>query len=193
PEPPPAVWSGRAGVPPPRPSDYAEPMWYGEEQGGTRWWTPILLGILALLLLGALGAGIWLALRATDERDDAPAPPPAPTRAPVTTAAPTSAAPTSAPASTPPATDAVQVPMPPLVGLPRATAERILDRLDLPYRVETRESADRVPGTVIETDPEAGALVSPGEEVTLVVAAATSPSPSSGEPEEPTAGATATP
>ncbi|TDC82946.1 PASTA domain-containing protein [Micromonospora sp. KC606] len=192
PEPNPAVWSGRAGVPPPRPPDYSEPMWYGEEQREPRWWMPILLGILALLLLGVLGGGVWLAVR-TPERDEAPTPPPAPTSAPVTTAAPTSAAPTTEPASTPPATEVVPVPMPPLVGLPGATAERILDRLDLSYRVETRESSEQVPGTVVETDPEAGAPVGPGEEVTLVVAAAPSPSPPGGEPGEPTAGATTTP
>ncbi|TDB81237.1 PASTA domain-containing protein [Micromonospora sp. KC721] len=188
----PAVWSGRAGVPTPRPPDHVEPVWYGEEQPGRRWWTPILLGILALLLFAALAAGVWLALRATDERNEVPTPPPAPTSAPVTTAAPTSVAPSSAPASTASTTEAVQVPMPPLVGLPRATAERILQRLDLSYRVETRESSGQVPGTVVETDPEAGAPVQPGEEVTLVVAGAPSPppSPSTGAPPEPTTGAT---
>ena len=61
--------------------------------------------------------------------------------------------------------------MPPLVGLPQATAERLLDRLGLSYRVQTRPS-DRPPGTVMATDPEAGdAGVDRASEVTLVVAA----------------------
>ncbi|MEV0809308.1 PASTA domain-containing protein [Micromonospora sp. NPDC050200] len=189
----PAVWSGRAGVPPPRRADYREPVeWYGEEQRGRRWWTPILLGILALLLLGVLGAGIWLALRAADERNQEPSPPPVPTSAPVTTAAPTSAAPTTEAPSTPATTAAARIPVPPLVGLPRASAERLLDRLDLSYRVQTRESSEQPPGTVIETDPEAGELVRAGEEVTLVVAAAPSPAPSSTGSVEPTPEVTAT-
>ncbi|SCG47461.1 PASTA domain-containing protein [Micromonospora halophytica] len=194
-QPAPAVWSGRAGVPPPRPADYREPAeWYGEEQRPGHWWMPILLGILALLLLGALGAGIWLALRAADERDEDPTPPPSPTSAPATTAAPTSAAPTTESPSTPPTTAAARVPMPPLVGQSRATAERILDRIGLSYRVETRESSEQAPGTVIETDPDAGELVRPGEdEVTLVVATAPSPSPSPTGSDEPTPEASPTP
>ncbi|MEU5939004.1 PASTA domain-containing protein [Micromonospora sp. NPDC047548] len=189
----PAVWSGRAGVPPPRPADYREPVeWYGEEQGGRRWWMPILLGILALLLLGVLGAGIWLALRAADERAKEPSPPPVPTSAPVTTAAPTTAAPTTGAPSTPATTAAARIPVPPLVGLPRASAGRILDRLDLSYRVRTRESAEQPPGTVVETDPGSGELVSAGDEVTLVVAVAPSPTPPSTGSVEPTPEVTAT-
>ncbi|MGK5445117.1 PASTA domain-containing protein [Micromonospora sp. URMC 105] len=187
----PAVWSGRAGVPPPRPVDYREPTeWYGEEQRGRRWWMPILLGILALLLLAALGTGIWLVLRAAEERDREPTLPPSPTSVPVTTAAPTSAAPTTGAPSTPATTAPARIPVPPLVGLPRASAERILDRLDLSYRVRTRESAEQPPGTVIETDPEAGELVDADDEVTLVVAAAPSPTPT--EPDEPSPGVTPT-
>ncbi|MEH0845114.1 PASTA domain-containing protein [Micromonospora sp. CPCC 205711] len=185
----PAVWSGRAGVPPPRPADYREPAeWYPEDQRGRRWWAPILLGILALLLLGVLGAGIWLALRASDDGGPEESPSPLPTSAPATTAAPTTAAPTTEPPSTPPTTTAAaRIPMPPLTGLSRATAQRVLDRLGVAYRVETRTS-DQPPGTVIETDPAAGEPVGPDEEVTLVIAeAAESPSVS------PTLSATATP
>ncbi|MFJ6196856.1 PASTA domain-containing protein [Micromonospora sp. NPDC092111] len=174
------VWSGRAGVPPPRPAEPGEPAeWYGEEQRGRRWWTPILLGVLALLLFGLLGTGLWLALRAADSPpDETPPPTVAPTTggAP-TTGAPTTAAPTTGPPSSPPTTGAAaQIPVPPLVGLSRATAQTLLGRLGLSYRVATRES-DQPPGTVLATDPGTGELVSPGDEVTLVVAAAASPSP----------------
>ncbi|MEH0985060.1 PASTA domain-containing protein [Micromonospora sp. CPCC 205556] len=182
------VWSGRAGVPPPRPADYQEPVeWYAEDQRDRRWWTPILLAILALLLLGLLGAGIWLALRAVEEPGSDPAPPPVPSSAPVTTAAPTTTAPTTEPPTSPPTTTAVdRVPVPPLTGVPRASAEAIMDRLGLSYRVRTRPSDDQRPGTVIETDPEAGELVRTDEVVTLFVAAAPPPTPSRTEEPEPT-------
>ncbi|MEU6207202.1 PASTA domain-containing protein [Micromonospora musae] len=171
-----APWSGRAGVPPPRPSDYPEPAgeWYEEDQGGRRWWLPILWGILALLLVGLLGVALWLLSNAADER-----PGPEPTVSPsLTTAAPTSAAPTSAepttesPSSAPPTpTEAVEVPVPPLAGLPQAAAEGLLDRLGLSYRVEFRPS-ELPPGRVIGTDPEAGELVTEEEEIALLISQA---------------------
>ncbi|RGC68888.1 PASTA domain protein [Micromonospora sp. MW-13] len=185
----PAVWSGRAGVPPPRPADYRDPAgedWYAEDQPGRRWWTPILLGVLALLLAGLLGAGLWL-LASTD---DSPGPGDTssarPTTAPATTGAPTTEATTAGPSTTPPSTTPPSttrpaVPMPPLVGLSRATAELVLDQLGIEHRVEARES-DQPAGTVLETDPGAGELVPAGEEVTLVVAAAPTPASSAAEP-----------
>ena len=187
PQEPVGAWSGRAGVPPPRPAGYPEPgaEWYGDEQAGRRWWMPILLGILALLLLGLIGVGVWLALRAADRNSDpGPAVPSisAQTSAAPTTAAPSSAAPSSSPPSTPPATTApVEVPMPPLVGLPEAAARAALDRLDLDYRVQRRAS-DRPAGTVISTDPEAGYPVSEDDRVTIVVAV---PAPPTSGPSTP--------
>ncbi|MGC4894347.1 PASTA domain-containing protein [Micromonospora sp. DT31] len=177
------AWSGRAGVPPPRPAGYVEPggEWYGNEPSGRRWWMPILLGILALVLLGLIGAGVWWALRASERNSDPEAPGPSgvPSTSAQTSAAPTSAAPSSAPPSTPPATTAgVRVPMPPLVGLPESVARAALDRLDVDYRVQRRPS-DRPAGTVIATDPDAGYPVGEGARVTVVVA----------EPERPTVGA----
>ncbi|MEU0076525.1 PASTA domain-containing protein [Micromonospora tulbaghiae] len=174
PQEPVGAWSGRAGVPPPRPAGYPEPgaEWYGDEQAGRRWWMPILLGVLALLLLGLIGVGVWLALRAADRNSDpGPAVPSisAQTSAGPTTAAPTSAAPSSSPPSTPATTAPVEVPMPPLVGLPEAAARAALDRLDLDYRVQRRAS-DRPAGTVISTDPEAGYPVGEDDRVTIVVA-----------------------
>ncbi|MFJ6951134.1 PASTA domain-containing protein [Micromonospora aurantiaca (nom. illeg.)] len=186
PQEPVGAWSGRAGVPPPRPAGYPEPgsEWYGDEQAGRRWWMPILLGILALLLLGLIGAGVWLALRAADRNSDPGPPVPsvsAQTSAAPTTAAPTSAAPSSSPPSTPATTAPLEVPMPPLVGLPEAAARAALDRLDLDYRVQRRAS-DRPAGTVISTDPEAGYPVGEDDRVTIVVAV---PAPPTSGPSTP--------
>ncbi|WFE32982.1 PASTA domain-containing protein [Micromonospora sp. WMMD975] len=171
------AWSGRAGVPPPRPAGYPEPgaEWYGDEQAGRRWWMPILLGILALILIGLIAAGVWLALRAAD-RDSGPGTSPSavPSTSASPSATPTSASPSSSPSSTPPTTTAAEVPMPPLVGLPEGVARSALDQLGIDYRVRRRPS-DRPAGTVIETDPEAGYSVGEGERVTLVVAEAAAP------------------
>ncbi|SCL23031.1 PASTA domain-containing protein [Micromonospora nigra] len=182
------AWSGRAEVPQSRPVDEA-PDWYPEDQSGRRWWAPILWGVLVLLLLGLLGVGLWFALRSADDPAPAPSPTGAPT-APPTSAAPTTRAPTTAPASTAPA----QVPMPPLEGLSVDAARVILDGLDLDYRIEYRPS-DAPEGTVLATDPEAGAEVDADGEVTLIVAeAAPSPSVTSAKPTgEVTASPTPTP
>ncbi|WP_174530787.1 PASTA domain-containing protein, partial [Micromonospora maritima] len=173
-----AAWSGRAGVPPPRPAGYPEPgaEWYGDEQAGRRWWMPILLGVLALVLIGLIAAGVWLALRAAERNDDpGPAPSAVPSTSARTSAAPTSASPSSSPPSTPPTTTPpAEVPMPPLVGLPESAARAALDRLGVDYRVQRRPS-DRPAGTVISTDPEAGYSVGEGDRVTLVVAEAARP------------------
>ncbi|PTA44624.1 PASTA domain-containing protein [Micromonospora sp. RP3T] len=175
-----APWSGRAGVPPPRSAAYPEPgaEWYADEQAGRRWWMPILLGVLALILIGLIAAGVWLALRAAD-RDSGPGTPSAtpsasaPASATSASATPSSASPSASPSDTPPTT-AVEVPMPPLVGLPESAARTVLDRLDIDYRIQRRPS-DRPAGTVIATDPEAGYAVGEGERVTLVVAASAAP------------------
>ncbi|MFG3604060.1 PASTA domain-containing protein [Micromonospora chersina] len=172
------AWSGRAGVPPPRPAGYPEPgtEWYTEEQAGRRWWMPILLGIIALLLIALIGVGVWLALRAADRNAEPGLSPSAvPSTAPQTSVTPSTAAPSSSPRSSPPTTTAAaEVPMPPLVGLPESAARAALDRLGVDYRVRYRTS-DQPAGTVIDTDPEAGKTVAEGDQVTIVVARAAAP------------------
>ncbi|WP_084597817.1 PASTA domain-containing protein [Micromonospora chokoriensis] len=172
----PPPWSGRAEVRSPQPADSAG-EWYVEEQGGRRWWLPILWGVLALLLAGLLGGALWLVLsKQDDDRDDPGStpslPPTSAPSAPPTSAAPTSAAPSSETPSSPATTSApAEVPVPPLVGLPQATAEGLLDRLGLAYRVVYRTS-ELPPGTVVSTEPGAGAPVSTDDEVLLVIARA---------------------
>jgi hypothetical protein len=171
----PAAWSGRAGVPPPKAVVVRGPApaeWVPPENGEGRWWTPIVLGIVALLLLGGLVAGIWLIYDA-NKVDPAPTPPPrtlAPTSAPRTSAAPPT---TSAPA---PTTAPAGVPVPRLVGLTDEQARDELDRIGLSYRLVYRPASE-APNTVIETDPAEGEVVPDGTEVTLVIASPLSPTP----------------
>ncbi|GAB3819597.1 hypothetical protein [Micromonospora zhanjiangensis] len=88
-------WSGRAGVPPPPATGPGPTQWYpaDDDRSDRRWWTPILFGVVALVLLGVLGFGLWLIANA---RRQNPAPTPSvPTAGvPSSTVAPTSAAPT---------------------------------------------------------------------------------------------------
>ncbi|MEU1678411.1 PASTA domain-containing protein [Micromonospora zamorensis] len=185
----PPSWSGRAEVRPPR---SAEPAgeWYVEEQGGRRWWLPILWGVLALLLVALLGGALWLVLSSRENDRDDPGSTPSLPSASATSAAPTSASPTSAaPTSETPSSSATttapeEVPVPPLTGLPQATAEGLLDRLGLAHRVVYRPS-ELPPGTVVGTEPEAGTSVSTDDEVLLVISQArpsTGASPTTARP-----------
>ncbi|MEV1155392.1 PASTA domain-containing protein [Micromonospora chokoriensis] len=190
----PPSWSGRAEVRPSRPADAAE--WYVEEQGGRRWWLPILWGVLGLLLAGLLGGALWLVLANQDDDRDDPGPTPSLPPASATSAAPTTESPTSAaptsesPSSSPTTTAPDEVPVPPLAGLPQATAEGLLNRLGLSYRVVYRPS-ELPPGTVVGTEPEAGTPVPTDDEVLLVVSQAR---PSTGaSPTTPTPTVTSTP
>ncbi|MGN9908082.1 PASTA domain-containing protein [Phytohabitans sp. LJ34] len=178
----PAAWSGRAGVPPPDSTVVREPVpteWAPPEDGGGKWWMPIVVGIVALLLVGALIAGIWLIYNA-NKVEPSPTPSQSPTPAP-TSAPATSAAPTTSPPP-PPTTAPADVPVPPLAGLTSEQARDELDRLGLSYRLVYRP-AEEPANTVIETQPEEGAVVPPGTEITLVIAS----------PLTPTAAPTATP
>ncbi|QKW11374.1 PASTA domain-containing protein [Verrucosispora sp. NA02020] len=190
-----AAWSGRAEVPSVRPGFDGEPAggdWYPDDQASRRWWLPILWGVVLLLLLGLLGLGLWLVRQALDEDGSTPPSPQPTTQAPPTTAAPS---PTTPSPSSPPTTSAApaQLPVPPLTGLSEAAARALLDQLDLGYEVEYRPS-DQPSGTVIATEPGAGVLVEAGDEIRLVVAAASpSPSPTTGAPTaEPTGTASPT-
>jgi hypothetical protein len=168
----PAAWSGRAGVPPPEATAVREPApteLAPPEDGGGRWWMPIVVGIVALLLLAGLITGIWLIYNANKVE---PTPTPSPTLAP-TSAPATSAAPTTSPA-TPPTTAPAGVPVPPLVGLTDQQARDVLDRLGLSYRLVYRPAVEP-PNTVIETDPAEGEIVPEGAEVTLVIASPLTP------------------
>lgn len=170
-EPPPhgAVWSGRAEVPPPRSSQsepagdwYVEELgdWYVEELGDRRWWMPIAVASTALVVLAALGLGLWLVVRPPGQRLSPGPLPSSPSAAPPNTEPPL------APGLGPVAGDRLL--LPDLVGLPREAAEAELDRLGLGYRSRLRPS-DQPAGTVVDTEPGAGTLVPVGTDVTLVL------------------------
>jgi hypothetical protein len=193
------AWSGRAEVRPPRPGpgEYtAVSEWDAvpppaEPRG--RWWMPILVGILALLLIGLLIWGIYLiAQNADDDDPGTPAPAPsvtAPATTEPTTTPPTSEAPTATTPTTTEPTGPTEVTVPALVGLSQDEAQEALDRRGLTYRLIFRPS-DAQAGTVIDSDPAEGQEVPPDTQVTLVIAAeateptATQPTGATDQPDE---------
>ena len=180
------AWTGRAEVRTPRPggSAYTEQdEWAAPviREPRDRWWMPILVGIIALLLLTALGFGIYLIVQNTGG-DSGPAPVASTTGAPARTATattpPTTAAttePTPEPSTTEPT--ATEVKIPALVGLSLPEAQAALARTGLSsYKLIYRDN-DAPPGTVIGSDPAEGQEVPPDTTVTLVVARQSSPAP----------------
>ena len=177
------AWTGRAEVRPPQPGrgkDFGTGDWDvvpppREPRG--KWWTPIVVGIVALVLLALLGWGIWLILQASAADDESPAP-----GASASAAAPATTEPTSAPAPTEPTTTPstteptgpAEVNVPALKGLSSADARQALDRTGLAYRLRFVTSTDAPAGTVIDSDPAEGQQVPSDTTVTLIIAAAPS-------------------
>ncbi len=182
-----AVWTARAGVRPQRQQygdDFAGTDWAtgpAEDPGG-RWWTPIAVGIIGLVLLALLGWGIYLIVQAGEDGETTPGGPVTPA-APVTTAAttePTSAPPSPQPTTTQPTTTPPAAPsdvvVPALKGLSSDEARAALDRRGLNYRL--RYVTSEFPaGTVIDSDPPEGQQVPADTVIALIIAA---------QPDEPT-------
>jgi hypothetical protein len=170
-----APWAGRAEVRPPRPG-YQDTDWTTSTQPAEprgKWWMPILVGIIGLILVALLGWGVWLIIQAQDNSDQTPAPVPATSAAaPATTppaTAPTTEPPTTEPTTTEPTQTAVTVPA--LRGLSQQDAIQALSRRGLSSRLRYMSSDDANPGTVIDSDPEEGQEVPPDTTVTLIIAA----------------------
>jgi hypothetical protein len=192
-----AVWSARAGVRPPRPGygdEYADTDWAdvpADEPRG-RWWTPIAVGIVALLLLALLGWGIYLIVQSTsDDATPGVTASPAPPATTAATTAPTSTPPSTEPATTQPTTAAPATPsditVPALKGLSSDEARGALDRKGLNYRLRYVTS-DSPAGTVIDSDPAEGQQVPADTVITLIIAAGptTSPTPTQTQTTGPT-------
>jgi hypothetical protein len=176
------AWAGRAGIPVPggpgEPPDDGPPGdWQqGPPDGGRRWWMPILIGVIALVLLGVLAFGLWLILRGDGET---PAPAPTRTTPTATTAAPTTPPPTSSPSPT--ATTPAPVPVPIVEGLTVEEAAQRLSDAGLSARLNYVDS-DRPAGTVVGSNPGPGARVEPGSTVTLNVSSGPTTPPATSSP-----------
>ncbi|MDY7088107.1 MAG: PASTA domain-containing protein [Actinomycetota bacterium] len=177
------AWSGRAEVRPPQPGrGYPEVDWTASTASTSRdrWWMPIVVGIVALILLGVLGWAIYLILQDSD--DETPAPvtstsaTPAETVTTVTTSptvTPTTTSPSPSPEPTQSTTDpsTSEITVPALRGLALADAQEALRTTGLNYRLIYRQAPDVPPDTVIDSDPVEGQEVPPDTTVTLVIAA----------------------
>ena len=176
-------WAARAGVPPAgarrRP---VQQEWVPvEEARGGAWWMPVLISIIVLILLALLGLGLWLALRGNNSPSPVPVSP---------SPGPASAAPSPTPSPTPqPSASASASPalvaLPSLRGVAVEDAQRLLGDMGLTAAVQTEVDSSLPPGTVLRTVPDAGAMVAPGSQVLLIVAASPPPSPTT-EPGAPT-------
>ncbi|MEV4705637.1 PASTA domain-containing protein [Actinoplanes sp. NPDC049316] len=171
------IWAGRAGVRAPRPADEGTD-WAAvpaEEPRG-RWWTPIVVGIVGLILLGLLAWGIYLIVQSTDD-GGTPAPAPTATLSPAAppttepTAEPTTTPPTTTQPTTTPPTSPSDITIPALRGLSLEEARAALNRSGLNYRLRYVQSTEAPPGTVIDSDPPEGQQVPDDTIINLIIAA----------------------
>lgn len=171
------AWSARAEVPRYVPETTPEPMWRDPAPEPRRWWLPVLLGVVALLLLGALGYGAWLLVGGEDTPQPATPtaePPARPTARPTvrpTTARPTTTAPRPSPTTVAPQ----RVQVPDVVGDHWREARERLGELGLSYQLEPVVTDEAAPEEVVRTRPGVGSTVAEGTVVTLVVAEAPAP------------------
>ncbi|GAA3449189.1 Stk1 family PASTA domain-containing Ser/Thr kinase [Dactylosporangium matsuzakiense] len=186
-------WSARAGVPAPGDPAVRRPApqeWVEEPEEdpyqGRNWLTPVVVGIVALVLIGALSVGLYLIYRATADGRNAPgdlessAPAAVSSAPPASSAAPPSSAPPSSEA--PPSEGPEPVVIPPLRGNTLAEATVKLQGLGLNVKVERVPDDSLPPGEVLSARPGEGQTVLPGETVTLRVAAAVTTAPSVPQP-----------
>jgi PASTA domain len=183
------VWTGRAGVRPhgavPRnpydqEGDWADP---GQTEPSGRWWAPIAVGTISLVLLGLLVLGITVIVQSLGEEADSPETSPSAARSPVEPGEGVATPPVGTAASVPATTDAAdqEVNVPALRGMPLADAQAALERTGLGWRVIRRVS-DAEPDTVIDCDPAEGQQVPSDTRVTLIVASARAGTPTTSTP-----------
>jgi PASTA domain len=183
------AWSGRAEVRPPRAQPYTETEWDAgvERAPSGRWYMPIVVGVVLLVLLAVLGWAIYLIAQNSGGNSPTPAATTSAATAPATEPATTS--PSAETTTTPPTTEptATEITVPALRGMSVQEATYALSRKGLKYRLIYVEDA-APPGTVIDSDPAEGQEVPPDTAITLVIA-----KESSTTPPTPTTPATTTP
>jgi hypothetical protein len=183
------VWTGRAGVRPygavPRSEydqdgDWADP---NQVEPSGRWWTPIAVGSISVVLLVLLGFGVMVIVRSIGDDVDTPEATPTAGQLPGGAEAGVTTPTVTTPVSTPPTTDAAdqEVNVPALRGMPLIDAQAALERTGLGWRVIRRES-DAEPDTVIDCDPAEGQQVPSDTRVTLIVASARAGAPTTSTP-----------
>ncbi|NJC68787.1 PASTA domain-containing protein [Planosporangium thailandense] len=180
----PGVWAARASVPvaadpvpAPEPPPWQEE--FGAERSDRSWLRPVLIALVVLVLLAMLGTGLWLIFNHVAGRS-APTtvvPATATAASSSTATAPASQAPPAAPTTAPTAATPDQIAVPDVVGQSEGAARQQLAAYGLTATVARRVTGGAAPGTVIATDPGAGTMVAAGSRVTLVVAAAPVPAP----------------
>ncbi|WP_433054347.1 PASTA domain-containing protein [Dactylosporangium sp. CS-033363] len=183
-------WSARAGVPAPGDPSLRRPApeeWVEEEDPyqGRSWLMPVVVGIVALVLAGAIAVGLYLIYRATADGKNVPGGIESSSASPVTTsAAPSEAPPPSAPPSSeaPPSEQPGPVAIPPLRGDSLAEATVKLQGLGLNVQVERTPDDSLPPGEVLSSRPGEGATVLPGETITLYVAVEPAPTTTRAQP-----------
>jgi hypothetical protein len=192
-----AAWSGRAGVRAPQRSadvtgtDWADPR--AQEPRG-RWWMPILVTAVALVLLAGLGWAVYTIARGSqggEEEQPAPGPTASAPVAPPPTSEQVTSPPTSVPVTTPPRSEvpsaAADLTIPALRGLSQQEAQAAMSRAGLNYRLRYIATTDAPGGTVIGSDPAEGRQVPADTVVNVLIAseptrtATATPTPSPGE------------
>lgn len=172
------AWSGRAEVRAPRAQPYSETEWDSgvDRAPSGRWYMPIVVGIVLLVLLGVLAWAIYLI--AQNSGGSSPTPNTTTSAATAPSAEPATTTPSNETTTTPPTTEptATEITVPALRGMSVQEATYALSRKGLKYRLIYVEDA-APPGTVIDSDPAEGQEVPPDTAITLVIAKASTTAP----------------
>ena len=195
------AWSGRAEVRAPQPGrGYPEVDWAAAAPAPQRdrWWMPIVVGIIALVLLAVLGWAVYLLVNSSgDEQTPAPSVTTSAAATPTETATTETSSPSPTPTTTTPSPEpsttdptSAEVIIPALRGLALSEAQAALRSTGLNYRLIYRQAPDVPAGTVIDSDPVEGQEVPPDTTVTLVIAAEATNTPTTptGPTEDPDQG-----
>lgn len=173
-------WSARANVPPPgaAPPVWTEPAVEEDPYGGRSWFTPIIVGVVALLLAAALAVGVWLIYRATSKGEGVVEPSPSPVASSPSPRPSPTRSPSPSPSASPSASPAAEVTIPSLRGDTELAATARLRQLGLTVVVQRRSDSIIAAGRVVDTNPSAGSSVPAGAQVTLIVSSGPSPAAS---------------